>query len=125
MIILELPWPPTVNHMYGVMRSGRKYIKPAGVKFRQDVCEIVAAMGLKSITGRVQLIISAFPPDRRRIDLDNRIKATQDALTHAGVYLDDSQIDDLHIVRQMVIKGGRLKVLISEINNCAKERNLL
>jgi crossover junction endodeoxyribonuclease RusA len=115
MIILDLPWPPTVNHMYGVMRSGRKYIKPAGVAFRKAVCEIVAELGIAPIMGRVSVVISAFPPDRRRIDLDNRIKATQDALTHAGVYLDDSQIDDLHIMRLNVEKGGKLKVFVSEI----------
>jgi crossover junction endodeoxyribonuclease RusA len=45
------------------------------------------------------LVIQAWLPDRRRRDLDNLLKAVQDALAHAGVYDDDSQIVDLRIRR--------------------------
>ena len=37
--------------------------------------------------------MDAFPPDRRRRDLDNLLKPALDALQHAGVYEDDSQVD--------------------------------
>lgn len=114
MISLTLPMPPTVNHAYGVRRGGGKFIKPAGVKFRQDVAEIVAAAGHKTLEGRVTLFAAIHPADRRRQDLDNRSKLLQDALTHAGVWLDDEQIDELHLVRGAVIKGGLVKVVITE-----------
>ncbi|MEY4713325.1 MAG: hypothetical protein RIS88_2775 [Pseudomonadota bacterium] len=48
-------------------------------------------------------------PDRRRRDLDNTLKATQDAMTHAGIWDDDSQIDDLRIVRKRDA-AGRLQL---------------
>ena len=41
------------------------------------------------------------------------LKATLDALTHAGVWLDDSQIDLLSVERAQVVKGGELRVTIS------------
>lgn len=44
-------------------------------------------------------------PDRRRRDLDNMPKALFDGLTHAGVWTDDSQIDDLRIVRSWAAGG--------------------
>lgn len=114
MIALTLPMPPTVNHAYGVRRGGGKFIKPAGVQFRQDVADIVAEAGHQTMAGRVSLFAVIHPADKRRQDLDNRAKALQDALTHAGVWLDDNQIDELHLVRGAVIKGGLVKVVITE-----------
>jgi crossover junction endodeoxyribonuclease RusA len=116
MIVLELPWPKTINHLYGQARNGRRFIRPEGVKFRQAVREIVAEMGVKTMEGRVSVFIAAFPPDKRRRDLDNVLKQLGDSLTHAGVYLDDCQIDDLRIIRQKVIKGGKLSVVITELS---------
>lgn len=45
------------------------------------------------------LLISACPPDRRQRDLDNLHKGVLDALAFACVFDDDSQVDDLRIVR--------------------------
>jgi crossover junction endodeoxyribonuclease RusA len=59
--------------------------------------------------------MDAFPPDRRRRDLDNLAKPTLDALEHAGVYEDDSQIDLLIIRRQDVVRGGSLQVAVDDL----------
>lgn len=48
---------------------------------------------------RLKVDIIAYPPDKRRRDLDNLLKAPQDSLQHAGVFHDDSQIADLRIRR--------------------------
>lgn len=114
MIALTLPMPPTINHAYGMRRGGGRFIKPAGVKFRQEVADIVAEAGHRTLEGRVSLFAVIHPADKRRQDLDNRCKALQDALTHAGVWLDDNQIDELHLVRGAVLKGGLVKVVITE-----------
>jgi crossover junction endodeoxyribonuclease RusA len=57
----------------------------------------------------LRLDVEAWMPDRRRRDLDNTLKATQDAMTHAGIWDDDSQIDDLRIVRKRDA-AGRLQL---------------
>jgi crossover junction endodeoxyribonuclease RusA len=115
MIALTLPLPPTINHYYGQRPRGGRYIKPAGLAFRQAVAEIVADAGHKTLEGRVSLFAAIYPADRRRQDLDNRSKALQDALTHAGVWLDDEQVDELHFVRREVVRGGMVKVVVREI----------
>lgn len=116
MICLTLPLPPTWNHAYG-QHGTRRYMKAAGQEFKQQVAEIVAEAGHKTLEGRVALFAAIYPKDRRRQDLDNRSKLLCDALTSAGVWLDDSQIDSLHLVRREPIRGGMVKVVITEIEN--------
>ena len=67
--------------------------------------------------GRLMVKISAYPPDRRRRDLDNILKATLDSLTHAAVIEDDSLIDDLRIVRKSLVQGGKIEIQIFESEN--------
>lgn len=114
MICLTLPLPPTVNHYY-CRQGNRTFIGSKGLKFRKQVAEIVAEAGHKPLQGRLSLFAAIFPANRIKQDLDNRSKALQDALTHAGVWLDDEQIDQLTLVRREVVKGGMVKVVITEI----------
>jgi crossover junction endodeoxyribonuclease RusA len=62
-----------------------------------------------------------FPRDKRKIDIDNRIKCVLDALQDAGVFDDDFQVDELSIVRGKTIKGGAIRVLIEEISSDSSE----
>ena len=54
----------------------------------------------------------------RRRDLDNILKAPLDALTHAGLLIDDEQFDEINIVRGQLVPGGRLGIKITELE-CA------
>ncbi|WP_140394409.1 RusA family crossover junction endodeoxyribonuclease, partial [Escherichia coli] len=56
-------------------------------------------------------------PDKRRRDLDNILKAPLDALTHAGLLIDDEQFDEINIVRGHLVLGGRLGVKIYKIES--------
>jgi len=109
----RLPWPPSVNHYYRVVR-GRPILAADGRAYRIAVADIVSGPPL--FAGRLAVTITATPPDRRRRDLDNLLKATLDALEKADVYLNDSQIDDLRIVRDAADKhDSRLFVEIRTI----------
>ncbi|ENJ3263458.1 RusA family crossover junction endodeoxyribonuclease, partial [Escherichia coli] len=48
-------------------------------------------------------------------DLDNILKAPLDALTHAGLLMDDEQFDEINIVRGKPVSGGRLEIIITEV----------
>ena len=114
MIELTLPWAPSVNH-YWVHGQGRTYISKEGRRFREAVMWECKARRVKPQPGRLAVSIRAYPPDRRRRDLDNLNKSVLDALEHAGAYVNDSQIDDLRIYRGPMIEGGALHVQISPI----------
>ncbi|HEL8026033.1 TPA: RusA family crossover junction endodeoxyribonuclease [Escherichia coli] len=110
-----LPWPPTVN-TYWRRRGNIYFISEAGRLYRRDVAHIVHQQRLKlNLSGRLAIKIIAEPPDKRRRDLDNILKAPLDALTHAGLLIDDEQFDEINIVRGQPVPGGRLGVKIYEI----------
>ena len=73
--------------------------------------------GCESAIGRLAVRIEAFPPDRRKRDLDNICKSLLDALGHGLVYADDSQIDELSLRRRSPEKPGRVEVEITPAEN--------
>ena len=110
-MVMTLPYPPSVNHYW--RRVGpRTLISREGRTFRKNVCALLGGGGPRKPPsgGRIALAMDAFPPDRRRRDLDNIQKPVLDALEHAGIYADDSQIDLLLTRRRDVVRNGRLRV---------------
>lgn len=118
-IVLNLPWPPTVNTYYRHV-GPKVLISREGRQYRQAVaCEVFAQSPFNRTTmdGRIALEIVAHPPDRRKRDLDNLLKGLLDSLQHAGTYEDDSQIDEIRIKRSAAtVDGGAVYVRLSEIN---------
>lgn len=114
MIQLDLPWPPSLNHYYRRV-GARTLISRAGRLYRATVVRQLRHHHSSPLLGRLQVSIQAYPPDRRRRDLDNAQKALLDALQHAGIYGDDSQIDHLEIARCEPITGGRMEVTIRPV----------
>lgn len=121
-----VPFPPSVNHYWGkrvIAGKGRKpfiseYLTAKAKEYREEVNAIVATRWnkrpLKPIKRRVILHIGFVAPDRRIRDLDNFRKAIYDALTHAGFWEDDSQVDLDIAERYAVEKPGRLELTIME-----------
>ncbi|MEX2672880.1 MAG: RusA family crossover junction endodeoxyribonuclease [Phycisphaeraceae bacterium] len=107
-----LNYPPSINRYWRKWRN-RMVISREGRAFRENVRLLLATGGAgrkPPRDGRLALAMDAFPPDRRRRDLDNIQKPVLDALEHAGVYRDDSQIDLLITRRCEHEKGGRVVV---------------
>ncbi len=103
MIVLELPWPPSVN---GYWRSpnkgplaGRTLISERGRAYRAAVAREIERHRPQAQAGRLAVHVDAFPPDRRKRDLDNIGKGLLDALAHAGVIRDDGDIDRCSVER--------------------------
>lgn len=110
-LALELPVPPSANKIW--RRVGERIVlsEPAR-RYRETVARILfaerARLGALSVAktglylplvGRLGVTLSLVPAKNTRRDLDNCFKATLDALTHAGLWRDDAQIDHLSIDR--------------------------
>ena len=116
-MMLNLPFPPSVNGYWRTVRIGKSNRTMISEKGRQYRTRVLESLGFakSTFTGRLRLTVEMYPPDRRKRDLDNFLKASLDALTHAGIYQDDSQIDILIVKRMTVQKEGLLQVWIDEI----------
>jgi crossover junction endodeoxyribonuclease RusA len=119
-ILENLPLAPTVNNVWkhrAVRRTAMVYMSAEGVKFRATIVKIAKEKRLYNLKleSRLEVKIELFMPDKRKRDVDNFSKSTLDALTHAGLWLDDSQVDILTLVRCAIVKGGAMNVFIKEL----------
>lgn len=114
MLSFELPYPPSINHYW--RRVGpRTLISREGRRFRASVMALLAARRVRPLHGKLQVHVEVFPPDNRRRDVDNVVKALLDALEHGGAYADDSQVVKLSIEKLDPVEGGRAVVEIQEV----------
>jgi crossover junction endodeoxyribonuclease RusA len=85
-----------------------------GRGYQEAVARTVRARwpGLSSpIKARLKVEILLNAPTRQARDVDNYAKSILDGLAHAGVFANDSQIDDLRLIRSNAIgKPGTVDV---------------
>lgn len=119
MIELALPFPPAVNNITAVVR-GRKITSKRGRQYREAAVSAIHAQYRGApLAGRLAVTLVLIPPCRRKRDIDNYSKACLDAITAAGVWLDDEQVDQLTIIRGDQARGGGCRVEIVEIAEAA------
>lgn len=113
MLTLELPYPPTINHYYRRV-GNRTLISAEGRKYRERIHAILRDLGHRELTGALAVMMTAFPPDRRRRDIDNLQKALLDALQKGGLFQDDRQVRVLLSQWGSVEPEGRVIVRVRE-----------
>ena len=116
MNMLELPYPPSVNHHFSVIR-GRPVLSKDVRVYRQLVRQCVRSSTLKVGLGPLAVRLELFPPDMRRRDCDNAQKPILDALQQAGAFVDDSQIVWLLTVKSTPVSGGKVIVQIRQMDD--------
>ena len=96
---LELPYPPSANTLKAIVRG--RMVKTAKARQYAEGCALLAKSqlgpGFAPLTGPVALTVYVRRPARRG-DLDNSLKAIQDALKGI-LWVDDSQVVELHAYR--------------------------
>ncbi|AUR88381.1 endodeoxyribonuclease [Vibrio phage 1.112.O._10N.286.46.B11] len=112
----ELPYPPSVNACWRVFNN-RSILSKRGREYRADAIKAMQSIGLgnEMLTERLQVHLTLHPPTLRKYDIDNFCKATFDALSHAGFWEDDEQIDSLSIKKAEKIKGGKVIIKVTKL----------
>ena len=117
---LVLPFPPSVNTYWRAPNkgplAGRHLISAKGRAYQSDACAAIIEQLRRlpkpsSAPAAVEIVL--FPPDARRRDIDNYNKALFDALTHAGIWEDDSQIKRMLVEWGPVTQKGKVEITIS------------
>ncbi|ENS0910012.1 RusA family crossover junction endodeoxyribonuclease [Escherichia coli] len=117
---LVLPFPPSVNTYWRAPNKGplkgRHLISAKGRAYQSAACSAIVDQLRrlpKPSTAPAAVEILLFPPDARRRDIDNYNKALFDALTHAGVWEDDSQVKRMLVEWGPKVAGGRVEITIT------------
>ena len=86
-----LPWPPSINNYYGHNKYGGVWLKPHVRKYLKYVPWLIKEQtGNLKFNKRVEITKTWCPPDKRRRDEDDHLKALNDAITKLGIIKDDS-----------------------------------
>jgi len=112
---LELPLGPSENKSDSFSIAGRLKARKEKHDYSMSVLWKVReqlGIGYKPFTGPVRYTAVVHYTNKRRIDLDNRVKPLQDALTFAKIWEDDKQVDDFRVVRGAPIKGSLVRLYI-------------
>ena len=91
--MIQLAYPPTTNNLFSTIRvKGKEKRIPsqAYTAWKNAAGWELKAQKPTPIKGRFHFSMVVFPPDKRRRDLDNLLKAPLDLLKTHGVIEDDS-----------------------------------
>ena len=128
-INLILPYPPSVNDYWAkkvitpklrkTSKSRKRlivlvFLTKRARQFRKDVAlHVYEQIGKPpELRGRIAVIVRQFNGPGKVQDIDNSLKGLFDALEHCKVYRNDSQIDELLVVRKRRSAIGRVEVTI-------------
>lgn len=113
-MILTLPYPPSNNRYYRHVH-GKVLLSAQGRAYRLETLARRPHSGWPLI-GRLKLTLEVYPARGKGQDLDNIPKAICDALQFSGIFNNDQQIDDLHVIRREKDASPRVMVTLEELD---------
>lgn len=99
MVTVLIPFPPSVNSLYRTFRGRVIMSKEGRYWYKLHLPALRRQAPKRPLACRLHVRLEVSVPDKRRRDIDNLAKVALDCLTKAEVWMDDSQIDELHIKR--------------------------
>lgn len=110
-----LPLPPTVNDRLRKSEAARREAARRLRKFHDDIGWLWRKANAPAFARDDRLamhVVFHAGPRGRDADIDNRLKALNDSLTHAHAWHDDEQVDTLMVERGARMKRGCVDVCI-------------
>lgn len=117
-VTLTLPLSPSLNNLYFSV-GRRRVLSQRGREYHRAVADVVLRdlpSHIRFGKARLKLTVTVYPATRRRFDIDNRVKAVSDSLCKAGMFDDDEQVDELHVMRGDIRPPGSVVVEISVLD---------
>ncbi len=118
---LTFSLPVTANRRVIWSKKLRRFVNSSEYREWKDkayleVMSLLRPNTLRFTNGeRLALTLKIHFPDKHCRDLDNYVKGAQDVLTQSGVWKDDKQIDDLHVLRCEISKEPYVEAIIESL----------
>ena len=111
-LVINLPFPPSVNHYLG-SRGFHRYKTPKAKVFDSEVYAIVLQTKANLHYDKPLAVwYQYWFPDRRKRDIANYEKVLTDSMVTAGVMVDDYLIFDIRQSKMGFCPGGKVRVII-------------
>lgn len=112
---LTLPWPPSLNRIWRAV-GGKLLLSLVARNYKRAAAAALPVGRVPPpLSGRLLVWMTLHPPLKlanARWDIANREKLMIDCLTEQRVWLDDSQIDAMVILRGEPAGAGRVELTI-------------
>ena len=108
-----LSLPPSVNHMYLRRRGGGLRLSPDASAWKQAAYFAALEVFTDALEGEIEAVYDFYFPDKRS-DIDNGLKALNDALQGAA-YINDRQIHRLTATKHLDKRNPRVEVALWQI----------
>lgn len=112
---LTLPWPPSLNRIWRAV-GGKILLSMIARNYKKAASAALPVGRVPTpLAGRLMVWMVLHPPLKlagSRWDIANREKLMIDCLTEQRVWLDDSQIDAMVILRGTPSGAGRVELTI-------------
>ena len=112
-LTVTLPYPPTANTYYRAYQ-GSILLSRKGQAYKRTVWALWVAAGMPRLKGKVGVWAQVFCPDQKLRDIDNLCKPLMDSIKNRYIG-DDNDVDELHLIRCEVRRGGLLVVTLREL----------
>lgn len=124
-IITErVPYPPSLNQIYGRSRVGKVYLKKVARDYREHIYYLFLQKKLVEAFShqRLHIDIHQVPCDARLRDNDNILKCFYDSLQYSTLIKNDNQLEQTFIKRYAPHDTGFLQFTLRELNDDEKQR---
>lgn len=108
-IEVEVDWPPSANKNW-MIRRGRFVSTDAAACYKRLIKDLSYTWEKITFLKDIEITIKAFPPDKRKRDIDNLLKVTLDSLQNTHLFENDEQIRKITIERMHKCDKGKLQI---------------
>ena len=100
-------FPPTSNQIWRTVGPKKVVLSKEARNWYKDAALFITGRG-KNRVGPWTVKLTLYPPNARKIDIDNRIKSVLDLFNRVEWWLDDSEVLDLRVFKMppCAIKPG-------------------
>lgn len=103
---------PSGNRRAIGKKNGKPFIfKTQQKEIKQVINQIKSQWNLPTIKSNVEIFYTFYFPDKKKRDIDNRLKILNDCLEEAGVIADDNLITDGHFKKRISKEKGHLTII--------------